>query len=106
MNQTHLYIDTVTYSTPASFSDGNMVQGSQATAKGRLAEGYQLIAAAGGESRSAAFKFVTQTDIPMHSSVFIPDASTGTATDALRIINRQTVRTLTGQFRHYIYYFG
>lgn len=106
MDLGHLFIDTVTYSQPASFSDGALVQGAQSTAKGRLEESYDTITLSGGEERTSAFKFATATDIPLFASVFVPDADTGVANEALTVLRRKTARTLDGGYRYYILWLG
>jgi hypothetical protein len=106
MDLGHLFIDTITYSSPASFSDGDMTQSAQATATGRWEERYSVTTMSGGEQRATTHNFATTTAIPLESLVWGPGSDTTDQGDALRILARNFAKTLDGSYSYYIYALG
>lgn len=106
MNLGHLFIDTVTYSTGMTFSDGNLTASGTSTAKGRWEEIYKVITLTGGEERVATMRFSTATAIELGAYVWGPDADTGDQGDALRVLTRKFAKTLPGSYSYYILELG
>lgn len=106
MNLSHLFQDTITWSSPASFNDGDLVQGPSTTASARVVEAYTIVKMASGEERAASFKIATAADIPINSRVYVPGANVGTPEQSLTVLQRRTAKTLDGSYRYYIYLLG
>lgn len=106
MDLGHLFIDTVTYSTGWTFSDGNMTASATTTATGRWEEIYKTVTVAGGEERIATMRFATATAIELGAFVWGPDADTADQGDALRVLTRRFAKTLDGGYSYYILELG
>jgi hypothetical protein len=106
MNLAHLFIDTITYSTGWTFSDGNMTASGTSTAKCRWEETYKVVTTSGGEERASSHRLSTATAIELNAFVWPPGVSSANQGDALRVLTRKYARTLDGGYNYYILELG
>ena len=106
MDWTHRFLDTITYKSKASFSDGDFTYGTAATAKARVWEQNKIIPGPGGQQVASTHAVATEADLEEGTRVWLAGATVSDVTESYAILRRQTASMLDGSYTLYIYSLG